>query len=656
MPLFNANTFTERDEFVISCLRRVALAGLFIALACGSTGLLAQQPAAKPVTPVISKVDPPNWWVGLPAPMLLVHGENLNGATVHVAAHGVTITKQQTSPNGHWLFVWLNTARASSQTIKVIAHNSAGNASYDFPLTQRRVSEKQFQGFSPADVMYLIMTDRFANGDSSNDHPAETRDDDQSAPRGWHGGDFRGIEQHLDYLQQVGVTTVWTTPVYNNTPSPQAYHGYSATDMYAVDPHFGTLADYRHLATALHQRDMKIVLDTVPNHVGPNHPWVNDEPTPDWFHGTLAHHTAAKGDFRSLPDPHATPLESRDVIQGWFANVLPDLNQENPLVSKYLIQNAMWWIEMAGLDGLRLDTFPYVSRAFWHDFHAQLHSVYPHLTTVGEVFNSDPTITSFFAGGIVQQGIDTGLDTPFDFPMYFTLRNVLIHGAPMTLLEDVLRQDRLYPHPQNLITFFGNHDTTRFLSEKDATVDQLKQAFALLATMRGMPQIYSGDEIAMRGGEDPDNRRNFPGGFRNTKDRNEDAFSSSGRTPQEQDAFVWTSRLFQFRKQHPALQTGEQQNLFADDSAFVFIRTRDIRRGCSSIDHDKESERFLIVTNDSDRPRRLSIDTQETAAQGCLHFVSALNKGEDAADGPSIEGTILHVSVSPHGFDLYQLQ
>lgn len=644
------------DEIVISRLRRVALAGLFIALTCGSTGLLTQQPAAKPVIPVISKVDPPNWWVGLPAPMLLVHGENLNGATVHVAAHGVTITKQQTSPNGHWLFVWLNTARASSQTIKIIAHNSAGSASYDFPLTERRVSEKQFQGFSPADVMYLIMTDRFANGDSSNDHPAGARDDDQSAPRGWHGGDFRGIERHLDYLQQLGVTTVWTTPVYNNTPSPQAYHGYSATDMYAVDPHFGTLADYRHLATALHQRGMKIVLDTVPNHVGPTHPWVNDEPTPDWFHGTLAHHTAAKGDFRSLPDPHAAPLESRDVVQGWFANILPDLNQENPLVSKYLIQNAMWWIETAGLDGLRLDTFPYVGRVFWHDFHAQLHAVYPHLTTVGEIFNPDPTITSFFAGGVVQHGIDTGLDTPFDFPMYFTLRDVLIRHAPMTLLENVLRQDRLFPHPQNLVTFFGNHDTTRFLSEKDATVDQLKLAFALLATMRGMPQIYSGDEIAMQGAEDPDNRRNFPGGFPNTKDKNEDAFSASGRTPQEQDAFAWASSLFQFRKQHPALQTGEQQNLVADDSAFVFIRARDIRRGCSSIDHDKESERFLIVTNDSDQPRRLSIDTQETAAQGCLHLVSTLSKSRDAADEPSMEGTILHVSVSPHGFDIYRLQ
>jgi neopullulanase len=639
---------------VISRLRRVALAGLFMALARGSTGLLAQQPAAKPVVPVITKVDPPNWWVNLPAPMLLVHGEGLNGATVRVVAHGVTVAKQQASPNGHWLFIWLVTARASPQTIKIVVRNIAGQASRDFPLSKRQISEKQFQGFSPADVMYLIMTDRFANGDASNDHPAGTREDDQSAPRGWHGGDFRGIEQHLDYLQQLGVTTVWTTPVYDNTPSPQAYHGYSATDMYAVDPHFGTLADYQHLATALHQRGMKIVLDTVPNHVGPNHPWVMDEPTPDWFHGTPAHHSAAKEDFRSIPDPHAAPLASRDVIQGWFANLLPDLNQENPLVATYLIQNAMWWIETAGLDGLRLDTFPYVGRAFWHDFHAQLHSIYPHLTTVGEIFNPDPTITSYFAGGVAQRRIDTGLDTPFDFPMYFALRDVLVHGAPMNRLEDTLRQDRLYPHPQNLVTFFGNHDTTRFLGEKGATVDELKLAFALLATMRGMPQVYSGDEIAMQGGEDPDNRRNFPGGFRDAKDAKENAFVSAGRTPLEQETFAWASTLFIFRKQHMVLQTGEQQNIFADDSAFAFIRTPDASRGCSGDDQDAKAERFLIVINKSAQPRQLSINTQETAAEGCLRFDSALN-GNSNPIQRSKDGTTMDVLLNPSSIGLYRM-
>jgi glycosidase len=316
----------------------------------------------------------------------------------------------------------------------------------------------------------------------------------------------------------------------------------------------------------------------------------------------------------------------------------------------------MWWIETAGLDGLRLDTFPYVGRAFWHDFHAQLHAVYPHLTTVGEIFNPDPTITSYFAGGVAQQGIDTGLNTPFDFPTYFTLRNVLISGASMKQIEEVLRQDRLYPHPQNLVTFFGNHDTTRFLSEKGATIDELKLAFALLATMRGTPQIYSGDEIAMHGGEDPDNRRNFPGGFQYASNLGESAFSPAGRTPQQQDAFSWASALFRFRIKHPALQIGQQQNIFADDTAFAFVRASDVDRGCSTTRKNENSERFLIVVNNSDQPRQLSINTEETAVEGCTHFEPVLNVDSDSAVEPTLEIARLHLLAKAHGFTLYRLQ
>jgi glycosidase len=233
---------------------------------------------------------------------------------------------------------------------------------------------------------------------------------------------------------------------------------------------------------------------------------------------------------------------------------MPDLNQENPLVSQYLIQNAMWWIETVGLDGLRIDTFPYVGREFWQDFHRALHGVYPSLTTVGEVFNGDPTITSFFAGGVERQGIDTGLYTPFDFPVYFIIRDVLLHDKPMTALIEIVRQDRLYPHPERLVFFFGNHDTRRFLSEPGATPERLKLAFGQLATLRGMPEIYSGDELAMQGGDDPDNRRDFPGGFPGQKDN---GFIAAGRTNDEHAMFTWTSRLFQLRSQHSALQSGD---------------------------------------------------------------------------------------------------
>jgi glycosidase len=555
--------------------------------------------------PVIDKIDPPNWWSAMPSPMLLLHGNHLEEAKISVIGRNVSIVKTQPSPNGHWAFVWLQTTIAAPQMLRIVASNAVGKAESNFPLQARKPASAGFQGFSSSDVMYLIMTDRFADGDPSNDESAEER----AKARGWHGGDFKGIEQHIDYLRSLGVTTVWTTPVYKNIPSPQSYHGYSATDMYAVDPHFGTLADYQHLAAALHQHGMKIVLDTVPNHVGPAHPWLKDPPLPDWFHGTFEHHTKAKGDFKSLPDPHSSWQERRDITEGWFANVLPDMNQENPIVAKYLTQNAIWWIETAGLDGLRIDTFPYVNRAFWQQFHAQLHSLYPRLNTVGEVFNGDPTITSYFAGGVEHDGIDTGLYTPFDFPVYFTLRSVLVHQEPMTKLEDILRQDRLYPHPERLVTFLGNHDTMRFLSESGATPAELKMAFGLLSTLRGMPQIYSGDEIAMRGGDDPDNRHNFPGGF---NDGQPSAFLPASRTPEQQDLFNWVSTMLQARSQHAVLQSGQQQDVFDEDaSAYAFVRAADISHGCDGKD------RVLVVVNNADQQRNITLHTADTALAGC---------------------------------------
>lgn len=611
---------------------------LIAALLFTALSTVAVQSSAQELgKPVIDKIDPPNWWADLPSPMLLIHGEHLSGARISVAGRNVSVEKTQASQNGHWAFVWLRSAHAAPQTLHITASTSDGNAQADFELQQRKPASAGFQGFSSADVMYLIMTDRFANGNTANAQSTEER----AKPRGWHGGDFQGIEQHLDYLQLLGITTVWTTPVYNNIPSPQSYHGYSATDMYAVDPHFGTLADYQHLASAVHQRGMKIVLDTVPNHVGPAHPWVKDSPLPDWFHGTAENHTVAKTDFQSIPDPHSSWRERRDITEGWFANALPDLNQENPLVAKYLIQNAIWWIETAGLDGLRIDTFPYVNRAFWQQFHAQLHALYPKLTTVGEVFNSDPTITSYFAGGVEHDGIDTGLYTPFDFPIYFTLRSVLIHQEPMTKLEDVLRQDRLYPHPERLVTFLGNHDTMRFLNEPGATSAELKMAFALLATLRGMPQIYSGDEIAMQGGADPDNRRNFPGGF---ADGQASAFASTTRTGEQQQMFDWVRMLLRLRSAHPVLQSGQQQDVLDEDpTAFAYVRAGNVSHGCDG------KERVLVAANNADQPRTITLNIADTALAGC----SVLHGLAGSDETPQVHDHVVELHLGPKQVAVY---
>jgi neopullulanase len=571
----------------------------------------ASAPCPAQAAPRIDKIDPPGWWAGLPDPMLLVQGENLRQARFAVEGDGVKLTRTQISDNGHWAFLWLETGSAAAQTLRVTAVNGHGQARQSFVLAERSRDLNAHQGFSSTDVLYLIMADRFADGNPANNEPGY----DRAAPRGWHGGDLAGIAEHLDYLQQLGVTALWTTPIVSNGAMPEAYHGYAATDLYAVDSHFGTLAEYRQLSDALHGKGMKLVIDLVPNHLGVQHPWVLDPPTPDWFHGTLKKHREAQHDFYKLIDPHASREAWRDITTGWFTDAMPDLNQENPLVSRYLIQNAMWWVETANLDGIRLDTFPYVDRAFWHDFHAALHSAYPRLTSVGEIFDRDPEVTSFFAGGVAHTGIDTGLDTPFDFPVCFALRDVLAADKPMTELETVLRQDALYPHPERLVTFIGNHDTTRFLTEANGSVQRLKLALGLMALLRGMPQIYSGDEIAMPGGRDPDDRHDFPGGFKGDA---HDAFTKAGRTATEEDVFAWTAGLLALRAKHPALQTGMEQDLIADENVFAFVRSPD-GGGCSA-DHSKEH--FLVVVNKAQRSVPVTLPMDETALAGCVGFVS----------------------------------
>jgi len=553
--------------------------------------------------PVITKVDPPDWWVQMPSPMLLVRGENLSGASFTARGAQASIAKSEVSANGHWAFLWLATEHAQPGTLQITAHTPHGDAHFDFMLQKRRPARQGFAGFSSADVMYLIMPDRFADGDLANDALANFPEaDDRAKPRAYHGGDLRGIEQHLDYLKQLGVTTIWTTPLYDNSANGRGdtYHGYSATDLYAVDPHLGTLADYQHLVAAAHAKGLKIVLDVVPNHIGPAHPWVADSPTPDWLHGTREHHILAVSEYEPIIDLHGADAQRFPTQHGWFANVLPDMNTENPLVEKYLTQNAVWWVESVGLDGLRIDTFAYVNRSFWTGFHQMLHTLYPHITTVGEIFNGDPTTVAFFAGGTKHDGIDTGLDTPFDFPTRFALIDVLLNGAPMTRLSGMLARDWLYPHPERLVTFFSNHDMMRFLSQPGATPEKLKLGFGLLATLRGMPQLYYGDEIAMTGGDDPDNRRDFPGGFPGDQ---QNAFTAAGRTPQQAAMHDWVATLFTARAQHPALTTGTQQDLSIGEKTLAFSRTA------------ANNETLLIAVNNSGDERPLDLDFHNTGMQ-----------------------------------------
>jgi neopullulanase len=578
------------------------------------------QQAANESAPSITKVEPPNWWVGLtPEVMLLLSGHDLEATHVECNLPALRVSRTQASAGGNYLFIWLKIGTETKSGTAVCRITAPkGTTSFELPLAARASTLGKFQGLSQDDVMYLIMPDRFANGDPTNDEPAEaTGSYDRSKPRAYHGGDLRGIQNHLTYLKDLGVTTLWLTPIVKNGAA-QDYHGYGAVDLYAVEPHLGAMKDYQDLVAAAHKQGLKIFFDIVPNHVGLKHPWVSNPPLPDWFHGTLQHHldsfspikgsfygkaggqADANDPFEALIDPHAKMRMKRNLTEGWFFGVLPDMNTENPVVEQYLLQNSIWWTEISGLDGFRVDTFPYVGRKFWANWHAGLHRLYPRLTTIGEVFHPDPSVTSFFVGGTKRyDGIDSGLTTVFDFPMFFTLRDVLLRNAPVGRIADVLRHDTLYVRPEMLVPFFANHDVSRFASTEGSSPAKLKLAFGLTLTLRGIPEIYYGDEIGMPGGGDPDNRRDFPGGW--IGDTN-NAFTQAGRTREQQEIFSCVQALLKLHREHTALRGGWLWHLASDETSYVFAR-------------ESEEERLVAAFNNADQPRELRVPLGDTPAQ-----------------------------------------
>ena len=605
-------------------------------LVCGAADLRAYpQQTDKEVGPTVTKVEPPNWWVGLtPEVLLMLSGHDLEATHVACNLPTLRVSRTQSTAGGKYLFVWLKiSADTKSGTAVCRIAAPKGATSFELPLAARAPTLGKFQGLLQDDVMYLIMPDRFANGDPTNDEPADAPGThDRSKPRAYHGGDLRGIQNHLPYLKELGVTTLWLTPIVKNGVA-QDYHGYGAVDLYAVDPHLGTLKDYQELVAAAHKQEMKILFDAVPNHVGPKHAWVANPPLPDWFHGTLQHHidsfSSLKGSFYGktggqpiandpfevLIDPHAPARMKRNLTDGWFFGILPDMNTENPIVEQYLLQNSIWWTETSGLDGFRVDTFPYVGRKFWANWHAGLRRIYPYLTTVGEVFHPDPSVTSFFVGGGKRyDGIDSGLFTVFDFPMFFALRDVLLRGAPAGRIADVLRHDALYVHPEILVPFFANHDVPRFANAEGSSPAKLKLAFGLILTLRGIPEIYYGDEIGMPGGGDPDNRRDFPGGW--IGDAN-DAFTESGRTREQQEIFSYVQSLLKLRREHAALRIGQLWHLASDETSYVFIR-------------ESEEERIVVAFNNAEQQRELRIPLGDTPTQGAsaIELLFGPAKGE----------------------------
>jgi neopullulanase len=649
--------YVKRPSPRIWCIFSPTISLALVFLLAGSSPPLKASPQEKlgDSTPAVTKVEPPNWWVGLTSEvLLLLSGRDLEATHVSCNLPTLSVSRTQATAGGNYLFVWLKIgAETKSGTAVCRVTAPKGTTSFELPLSVRTPTLGKFQGLSQDDVMYLIMPDRFADGDPTNDEPPEAPGShDRSKPRAYHGGDLLGIRNHLPYLKDLGVTTLWLTPIVKNGAA-QDYHGYGAVDLYALDPHLGTLKDYQDLVAAAHQQHMKVFFDAVPNHVGPKHPWVLNPPLPDWFHGTQQHHLdsfsplkgtfygkpsgqpAGNNPFESLIDPHVPARMKRNLTEGWFFGILPDMNTENPVVAQYLLQNSVWWAETSGLDGYRVDTFPYVGRKFWADWNAGLRRIYPYLTTIGEVFHPDPSVTSFFVGGVKRyDGIDSGLSTVFDFPMFFALRDVLLQNAPVGRIADVLRHDALYVRPDMLIPFFANHDVARLASAEGGSSTKQKLAFGLTLTLRGIPEIYYGDEIGMPGGGDPDNRRDFPGGW--IGDSN-DAFQPSGRTRDQQEIFAYVQSLLRIRREHGALRRGRLWHLASDESSYVFVR-------------DSEEERVVVAFNNSEKTKELRVPLRDTPAEKAADI--ALLFGEAKAE---VAGSEIHLTLPGQSLSIFAL-
>jgi glycosidase len=580
--------------------RRALFAGILVAISAVSVFSQTNLPA-------VVKVEPPSWWAGhtISPVRLLVRGRNLGGARVRSNNPLLQTSDVLVNHNSTYLFVNVTInpkTRPGSYPLTLIT--AQGTTTIPFAIETSLAASTHFQGITSNDVIYLIMPDRFADGDPSNNSPADApaTANDRKNPRAYHGGDLRGIIDHLPYLKDLGVTALWLTPWYDNWNGVNGcnkpwcpntyYHGYHAIDYYGVEDHFGDMATLRELIEQAHALGLKVVQDQVANHVGSRHPWVTDPPLDDWFHGTLAAHTVNRFRNSSLLSPHANQDEFRNTLDGWFSDDLPDMNQEEPEVSRYEIQNSLWWIGTTGIDGVRQDTLQYMPRSFIRDLSNALHRQYPKMWMVGEVFDQDAAQTSFFIGGHKGwDGVDTRLDSVFDFPLWSTSLQAFTNKVPMRSLRDQLKYDALYPDPLRITMFANNHDTARFMSLEGATLEGAMMHMAFTLSVRGVAQLYYGEEIAMEGKGDPDNRRDFPGGFPGDA-RN--AFQSSGRTPDEERMWAWTREWIRLRRDHSAIREGRLIDLYYDDDAYVFAR-QDL------------SETVLVAMNRSKKEKTITL-------------------------------------------------
>ncbi len=587
----------------------VQIKSLTIAISCLVTNIMAYE---------IEHLEPPFWWTGMESEklQLMVHGRNISFLQPQIEYEGVEILRVNRMENNNYMFIDLSLKDAVTGSFDIqFIRLGKVEAEYRYVLHERDSNSKNRKGFDPGDVIYLITPDRYANGDKKNDDVSGLKEKSRRKDKdGRHGGDIKGIIDRLDYLEQMGFTQLWLNPVLENDQKTYSYHGYSTTDYYNIDSRFGNNKLYLELSEKARERGMGIIKDLILNHIGSGHWWMDDLPSEDWinnggkFIGTNHIH-------ESVHDPHLTKSEKNLFTDGWFVKSMPDLNQRNELLETYLIQASIWWIEYANLSGFRVDTYPYVDKDFLSTWSMRLATEYPNFNFVGEEWSSNSTMVSYWQKDSKRHDDYVSfIPSMMDFP----LQNALIKG----LLEKdtwdsgignifrVLANDFQYGNPYNLVVFAGNHDMTRIYSLLNERMDLYKMAMSIICTIRGIPQIYYGTEIAMASTDDHGElRKDFPGGWPND-DKN--AFTGHGLNERELDAQNYLKKLLNWRKNNLAIAKGDLIHYPVQDGIYVYFRRY-------------ENEMVMVIINNNDRAKTVYPDHFNETIKGRTKGVNIIN-------------------------------
>ena len=571
------------------------------------------------------RVEPPNWWVGMYEPTLeiLIYDQDIKGSEVSLDYAGVTMVDVTEVQNPNYLFLKIHIGRGTAPGTFDIRLTKAGAIkTYPYELRQRRRDATDVQGLSSADLIYLIMPDRFANGDPENDTDSSTRQQGTNRDKIFfrHGGDLLGVMEHLDYVEDLGATAIWLNPVLENDQPYESYHGYAITDHYRIDPRLGSNEQYRQFVQLCHQRGLKVIMDIIHNHTGDQHWLIRDLPAEDWIHQW---EEFTRPIYRSslVMDPYAAPDDRRQLLDGWFDKHMPDLNQQNEQVANYLIQNNIWWTEFSGHDGYRVDTYFYPDPEFMARWAKRMQLEFPTLGLFGETWVQGLALQAYFTeDNDLVEGYNAYLPGVTDFQLHFAINEALAQPQSWTggvaRLYYTLAQDFLYEDPYRNVLFLDNHDLTRFYSAMEEDMDKFKSGIALLLTLRGIPMLYYGTEILMTGsggafGEG--GRRDFPGGW--TGDP-QNKFSAKGRTEAEQAAFDYVRRLARYRKENPVLQSGRLMQYVPENGIYVYFRYNDAKT-------------VMVVMNSNDR----SVEVDTTRYRGQMQGFTG---GTDLGSGRSV--------------------